>query len=524
MLLKITEPNTAHYSILRQGEHTTGSLKSAQPEEIPLQRLQEYAIAIYADGYMPMLLSLSTNDILQQSLPIEVRLKKLSAGEEPLNFTTTRSASTLQRQLVIENFDLENVNQRSAAIMALSEARKILGDFYTHGKLSAPFQKRSDDFSPQKIEESSRSIARQLFNAEKQLEHFKLQRETLSAQISPANCNTLEAYWRARLAEDKAARDVQDLRLKYHLANQAKQEMQGERFDQAAYKMHKNTLDAAQNRYEISMLQSRSQYAECMSRTLQAAIDSLENTGQTSSIEARQKRLQIDRARVEEQAAIAYRMYRKHNQQALHFSGREQWEELARAQKQIANYNKAQYLASITKFELSRIDLELNPGNTAYINSLNKAQTEAARWAEVQYQSDMGYAEWMWALRKQLDVASMADDIYVRHNRLMDIAPLSSRNESTDGTEDVTLLQDAGLRITVDSTGAERAIRFGEDTYEIIQHSDGTYSYRKNDRPVTALTYRFETERLFGEFLNNIKVEENRTGLRDVFRRVAGLD
>ncbi len=521
--LELNGPANAHYSLVRSGEHISGNLITGRPENLNLQRFQEYSLAVYAKDYEPWFVSFDTR---QQNLTAVNITATLRRTDEVLSaaFPVSRIVFQSPASSSLSAFDIEKVQGKADALAAISSARDILVDFYLNNKLTAPYLERRDDVRPDRVEQSSLTIARLMYAAEQEWKNAASLSENAARSVDPAECSTVERYWRFRVIEYRRAMEYQRWRVQYFLALQAIRELQGHAFDQRAYREAANELELAVNRYEISLLQSRSRYAECMSRSLMASIDSLEATGQAASVDARQQRLQLERARLGEQSAIAYRMYRKHNEQAMLLTGTEQWEELANAQKQIANYNRAQLMSAEVRAALSTIDLERNPGNAAYARALQRANADVERWADIKHQSDMAYAEWMWALRRRIDVPSVADELFSTHSRLLDIASVARSPEENTARSDTDDLHQAGLDIRTGGDDNTRILRFGQDTYEIIRHRDGTYSYRKNDRPITSLTYTFETERLFGEFLNNVREEEDKNRLRRAFRRVSGLE
>ena len=135
----------------------------------------------------------------------------------------------------------------------------------------------------------------------------------------------------------------------------------------------------------------------------------------------------------------------------------------------------------------------------------------------------MAYLEHIWHLREKPSVQPILDDIFARQNDLLDIVqtnrPQTEEPVSATETEtDAELLSQIKIESNTREDSRTKTLTFDQDYYEIIENGK-TRQYFKNGKPITRITYEFETKRQFGEILENVKNEERRRRLWDLFKK-----
>lgn len=216
----------------------------------------------------------------------------------------------------------------------------------------------------------------------------------------------------------------------------------------------------------------------------------------------------------------AKKLYKQHNLLANDLTGRDRVVQLANAQKYISQQEEIKLYQSENNLEIWKIK---NEEAKKYNIQVEMAQKAFLRQRENAFQAEMAYLEHMWHLRDKPSVKGVLDDIFARQNDLLDVyqpkrPALEEIVEETETLTDAELLSNIKIESNTRENSRTKKLTFKQDYYEIVENDKGR-TYFKNGVPVTKLTYEFETKRKFGEILENVKEEERRKRLWDLFKK-----
>jgi len=232
------------------------------------------------------------------------------------------------------------------------------------------------------------------------------------------------------------------------------------------------------------------------------------------------KRLDINNIRMTSRLQNARKLYKQHNLLANDLTGRDRVVQLANAQKYISQQEEIKLYQAENNLKKWKIK---NEQDKIYNSQVELANTAFLKQRENAFQAEMAYLEHIWHLREIPNVKGVLDDIFARQNDLLDVVQ-TNRPDVEEPIEEAEEITDAELlsKIKIESNtrdgGRSKKLTFEQDYYEIKENDKGR-TYFKNGKPITRITYEFETKRKFGQILENVKEEERRKRLWDLFKK-----
>lgn len=289
--------------------------------------------------------------------------------------------------------------------------------------------------------------------------------------------------------------------------------------EQAEKKVNRN-----KKLYEIASLNMKNKQADCWEFRLQKEIDFEVAKGDNGDLEKVSiRRIEIDNVRMRKRYENAKQLYKQHNSLANDYTGRDRVVQLANAQKYISEQAQIKLYQADNEVSKWKIRVQSNP---SFNKQLRMAESEYLKQREYAFQAEMAYLEHMWYLRDRPQVKDVLDDLFTRQNGLLAIVPINRPEEEQieeevveETVSDAELLSNVKIESTTTELGRNKRLTFKQDYYEIVVDKKGRRTYTKNGKSITRLTYEFETKRKFGEIIENVREEERRKKLWDLFKK-----
>lgn len=501
---------------------------------LELLRYSQYVVVVYQKGRKPYVVSLDTEKAARQ-INMNVVLKSGNVTQKDyspvLHYTAVGG-----RYKGIE-FDLDEVIDKPAFGTQMQLANEEVSRFYRTGKLPVISSKKAgfqDDSSMRKTEHLIGQEIYKLLGKKRALE-LDLDRLRLEGYK--------DIYPDASGSAKKSAcshnlnilrREKQFYEVSYKLALQELEKMQvtmnkrikkGETSSNKDLQKSKDKMNIAKQEYEAADLNYKSKKTDCWEVGLRADMDTSMDPVEKQILE-----ISINDIRLHQRKQNAKRLYVIHNRLAMDVTERDRLVQLAKAQKFVSDHAKAR--VALTQNKIKKLSIQ-DRGTGSNKGKILSVKRELAKNQEIAFQAEMGYLEHMWNLRDRDDFeGDFVDDLYLRQTRLLDLERLPDRNRPEDFVEgydasssffeQAEALFNSFVKLSKsnDSRGEVQKVAFKDDFYEIVIDSNGNKSYYKNNKPITSLTYRFETIKKYGEYLNNIRIEpEKRSKFLDFFKR-----
>jgi len=272
---------------------------------------------------------------------------------------------------------------------------------------------------------------------------------------------------------------------------------------------------------EIASITLTNKQADCWELDAQEKLDiELEKGEAADQAYVSAKRLDINNIRMTSRLQNARKLYKQHNLLANDLTGRDRVVQLANAQKYISQQEEIKLYQAENNLKKWKIK---NEQDKIYNSQVEQANTAFLKQRENAFQAEMAYLEHIWHLREIPNVKGVLDDIFARQNDLLDVVQ-TNRPDVEEPIEEAEEITDAELlsKIKIESNtrdgGRSKKLTFEQDYYEIKENDKGR-TYFKNGKPITRITYEFETKRKFGQILENVKEEERRKRLWDLFKK-----
>lgn len=501
---------------------------------LELIRYTQYVVVVYQKGRKPYVVSLDTEKANRQ-INMNVTLKSGKVVQQDyspvLHYTISGG-----RYKGIE-FDLDKVNDKPAFGTQMQLANEEVKRFYRTGKLPAIVKQKAgfqDDASMRKTEHLIGQEIYKLLGKKRALEldlerlrveGYKNVNPDASGTAKKDACNHnlnilrrekqyYEVSYKLAFQELEKTKVMINKSIKKGLTNNNK-ELQKSR----------DKVNIAKQEYDAADLNYKNKKTDCWEIGLQADMSQTMDATEKQVLE-----ISINDIRLHQRKQNAKRLYAIHNKLAMDVTERDRLVQLAKAQKFVSDHAKAR--VALTQNKIKRLSIQ-DKGTGKNSGKITNVRKELRKNEELAFQAEMGYLEHMWNLRSKGDFeGDFVDDLYLRQTRLLDLERLPDRNRPEDFVEgynasssfleQAEALFNSFLKISQlnDNRGTVQEVTFKDDLYEIVMDSKGNKSYFKNNKPITPLTYRFETIKKYGEYLNNIRIEpEKRSKFLDFFKK-----
>lgn len=505
---------------------------------IELIRYTQYVVAVYQKGRKPYVISLDTEKASRQvNVNAEIRSGKATTEDySPVLHYSNQGGRYSGRQ-----FDLDKVRDKPSFGARMQEANEDVKRFFSTGKMPYVNKKRAgfkDDSSMRKTEHM---IGQEIYKLLGKKRALEMDLDRLRAK------GYTNVYPDADMDKQKYAcqdnlnllrREKQYYDVNYRLAKSElektevmmnKRIKKGETYSEKDLQKSRDKLSLAKQQHEAAELNYANKKTDCWELGLRADMSKTVNNAEKKILE-----IEINNIRLYQRKQNARRLYKLHNKMAMDVTERDRLVELAKAQKFVSDHAKAK--VSISQNKIMKLKIE-DGGRGVNAAKISAAKKELAKNEELAFQAEMGYLEHMWNLRQRDDLdGDFVEDLYLRQNKLLELKKFPERvnpedfveGYDPDGSfmEQAMALFDSFVKITKksDTRGDIDVVTFKDDYYEIVMDANGNKSYFKNDKPITALTYRFETIEKYGEFLENIRIEpEKRSKFLDFFKKRTDL-
>ena len=505
---------------------------------LELIRYTQYVVVIYQKGRKPYVMSLDTEKAPRQ---INVNANLQSGKTTAKDYSPVLHYSNEGGRYSGRQFDLDKVKNKPSFGARMQEANEDIKRFFSTGKMPYIEKKRAgfkDDSSMRKTEHMIGQDIYKLLGKKRALElDLERLKEKGYKNVYPdADMNAQEDACQSNL--NILRREKQYYNISYKLAKSElektevmmnKRIRKGETYAENELQKSRNKLTLAKQQSEASDLNYANKKTDCWELGLRADMSNTVNNAEKQILE-----IEINNIRLYQRKQNARRLYTLHNKMAMDVTERDRLVELAKAQKFVSDHAKAR--VSISQNKIMKLKIE-DGGRGVNAAKIISARKELAKNEELAFQAEMGYLEHMWNLRSRDDLdEDFVEELYLRQNKLLELKKFPERTNPEDFVEgydpdgsfmeQALALFDSFVKITkkTDARGDVEVVTFKDDYYEIVMDANGNKSYFKNDKPVTALTYRFETIKKYGEFLANIRIApEKRSKFLDFFKKRTDL-
>jgi hypothetical protein len=546
---------SAFVSVVTATDHKLYNIAPNGSYNCMVKPFTEYVLAFYAQGNHPQLFSINTDNAPKTVLEVNLQLATGKPEKQQLMMVAPTgryyyAAGGFKNSV----FDLDQVRDKMNFGQAIAKAFQVINQFYETGKVETNKANVSAFDIPVatkgKTEHELGDEIAALLVRKEQLEQNKISLATslkdyLTGQTS-ANEQEQECIRQADLLKnntsianiqvDIAQRRVQQMELRIKRTTSA-DEQTG--LAKELYKL-KDKLEAAQTNREIATLEYENKTADCQLSKLLTTIETQKNQESAmrkSDTEIATLELEADNLRLKKWHDNSRALAEKYNKAANYVTGRERKVQLAVAQHYVAQEMEARLRLAENK--LGNLRSTKNAQNQSLITAVEK-EVESLR--QRAYQARMGYEEHMWHLRDEADMnPDIVNKVFVDNSKLLTLNPIVrpepevvATTPDTESASTSNILTFEELEAMTDdeiiaaavaindeeepAKGTTRTVKIMGESYEIVVNTKGEKKYFKNNKPVTALTYRFETVRKFGQFLENIRYEDRKVRLIDKFR------
>ncbi len=486
--------------------------------QIELIQYAQYVLVVYQKGREPYAVSIDTENPPRTS---SLRFAFLQGEMDQNEFRPQKHMVGKGSRFSTSSFDLDQVKDKGAFAYQMQLASREIKSFYKNGTLPPMTKNQSQYDTKETMRKSEHQIGQEIYKmlSKKRALELDLERwkkggyAQANVQMSKAQqvsiCERNLKWLQREQQYADASKKLAELEVEKAKMMLNRQKRSNQATDEKDLQQRKEKLERASKQFEIADLNYKNNYADCWALRLQGEIDASSNEN-----EKQVKKIEISNVRIQQRKENAFKLNRLHNALATQLTGRERRVELANAQKFASDHTKANYTLAIN--QLKKLQITETDPNSKRIKS---AKLEVIKKEEIAFQAEMSYLEHMWHLRSDQDMnKNIVDDLYARQTQLLPLENIRKRERPEDfvpgyDASDPILEQAQKLFdhvVKISQEGDTQKVEVLNDKYEIIQKSNGKKAYSKNGKPITSLTYRFETIRVYGEYLNNIRIEEKK--------------
>ncbi len=502
-----------------------------QEFQYTLPRFEESLMVFYAKGFLPLTISINTRQSCPTPIPLSISLDR--GNMEDTNYLIegpraryTTTGTAYQK----EKFDLDTVKDKLAYATMMSDLTKDMKDFYIRNKLVSNRKGETTASVNKLIQKTEFRIGQEIYHLlkEKRSARTKLDQQKAAYQgaveeglaycLKEFNYLKAEAVFRSadfHLAEKEMEKEKLFIR---------RQELSGQPTNDKKVIKAEQEVKTKKRQYEIAKLNMINKQADCWELKLQNELAASLKDERIDATVTKLKQLEISNVRLRKRKENARQLHKEHNALANDLTGRDRVVELANAQKYISEQEEINLF--LAENQVKKWNYK-NQAANQFNNQLNLARKNFERQREVAWQAEMAYLEHMWHLRDIPEVKDDLNQVFNMHNDILAVA-LKPRPEfeappiesiPTAEISNEAILSNIKVSKRTQGRTSVKEVVFEEDVYEIVENSTGKRTYTKNGNPITRLTYEFETKRKFGKILENVRQEERKKKLWELFKR-----
>ncbi len=515
-------------SIYSEGSHQLVPVGADGRFVAQLPRFEECLVVVYSANTQAKTYSVNTDEPASEPIKLFVTM----SGEKP-NKNNILINGPEKRYVTdgyaykTESFNLDNVKDKFKFATLMSELNANLRAFYIDKKLPEEQIGITTNTNEAAIRKSEHKLGQEIF----QLLNKKRAQEKFVQEVTAAyNQDNSDGLERCQLEYKLLKAEATYTKTSYELATRSyeKEKLMVRRTENSGRTSSTRKMLEAESKMkrlekekDIAVITLTNKQADCWEIDAQLKVDvELEKGDAADMALIKTKRLDINNVRMTSRLQNARKLYKQHNALANDLTGRDRVVQLANAQKYISQQEEIRLYKSENMLAIWRLK---NEKDKRYSKQVGLAEKAYLRQREIAFQAEMAYLEHMWYLRDKPSVKGILDDVFARQNDLLDIVQ-SDRPELVEEVvveetrTDAELLSNIKIESNTRDDSRSKKLTFKQDYYEIIENSSGR-KYFKNGVPITKLTYEFETKRKFGEILKNVKEEERRKRLWDLFKK-----
>ena len=529
-------------SVFSEDSHQLVPVSGNGAYQASLPRFEECLLVFYSYNTKPKIYSFNTEEGSAAPITLDVQL----VGEKPGKAERLQSGPSKRyagngSTFVASKFNLDEVKDKAAFASLMATVSTSLFDFYNKNVLPPEKIGYTTNNKEGLIRKSEHKLGEEIYllltkkrALIEHLEGLRIQYENLDFNNERKACNFEFTLLKKEATLAKVEFNLSEKEWLKEKLLVRRRENAGANASNKKVISSEKKKENKRKAYEIASLNMKNKQADCWELKLQQEIDLEASKGVSADLERIEiRKIEINNVRMKKRYENARQLYLQHNSLANDVTGRDRVVQLANAQKYIAE--QAQIKLYQSENDLAKWKLKAN-SDPNLNKQVNMANQEFLKQREYAFQAEMAYLEHMWYLREKPQVKDVLDELFTRQNGLLALEKIN-RPEELEEQEDITAADEtpagsasnepsdaeilANVRIESTSTelGRTKKLIFKQDYYEIVVDKKGNKTYRKNGKAVTKLTYEFETKRKFGDILENVKVEERRKKLWDLFKK-----
>lgn len=515
-------------SVYSEGSHQLVPVGADGRFLAQLPRFEECLVVVYSANSQAKIYSINTDQPASEPIKLSVAM----AGEKPsrnniqINGPEKRYV-TDGYAYKTESFNLDNVKDKVKFASLMTVLNTNLRSFYVDKKLPKEQIGRTTNTSEVAIRKSEHKLGQEIFQL---LNKKRAQEKFLQEVTATYNQDNSDGLTRCQLEYKLLKAEATYAKTSFELAMSTyeKEKLMVRRTENNNRNSNPRKMLEAETKMkrlqkekDIAVITLTNKQADCWEIDAQQKLDAELEKGDAADMAfVKTKRLDINNVRMTSRLQNAKKLYKQHNLLANDLTGRERVVQLANAQKYISQQEEIKLYQSENRLASWKLK---NERGKRYNKQVDLAQEAFIKQREIAFQAEMAYLEHMWHLRETPSVKGVLDDVFARQNDLLDVVQ-SDRPELVEAEvieetrTDAELLSNIKIESNTRDDSRSKKLTFKQDYYEIIENDTGR-KYFKNGVPITKLTYEFETKRKFGEILENVKEEERRKRLWDLFKK-----
>ncbi len=485
--------------------------------QVVLPRYEECILVFYGTNLLPQCVSIYTDEPYAKAIPLNIQLekgdfkRKAYLLDRPLTRISTKNSSFQKKE-----FNLDDIVDKAKYANVIQEVSRDMKAFYTEKKIPVEKENTISTNNLPTIKQTEHQLGERIYQLSNQKKSLVAQLEQLRKQIPAPDASDVQRclYQQKILKKEtnlhQLELDLSQANLDKAILELRRKELDGQTPSNRSVRKYQKEVDIKKKQLTISTLNWNNQKADCEEYKL-LAKSNFSSTA-TDSEKAIQKAT-LYNIYLKKRLNNARNLTKQHNALANTLTGRDRIVALANAQKSISEQEE------IKLYQLdNQVTIWKNRATYAgqYQQQIDAAIQSYEKQRDQAWNAEMAYLEHMWHLRDQPSVKELVGDIYNQQSGLVVIAPTRELEEDT--SEKATILSNVNIQQTNDSNTDNTSITLEEDVYEITIDKKGNKRYFKNGSPITKLTYRFETQRKFGEMIENVKEEQEKNTLWKFFK------
>jgi hypothetical protein len=515
-------------SIYSEGTHQLIEVEGDGKFVAELPRFEECLIVVYGAKTQPITYSFDTQQGATEPIKLSINLNSEQPKEESVRidgpqkrYTTDGYAYTTAK------FNLDNVKDKPKFALLMSKMSVDLKTFYKDRVLPKERLGLNTTSNDAVARKSEHRIGQEIYETlnrkrmqEKNLAKIKAQ-YTADHSAGMERCQVEYTYLKAEATYIKTSYELAKLEYEKEKLIVRRNENNGRSASTRKLIEAEKKRDRLEKEKEIAGITLINKQADCWELDAQAKLDlEMQKGDAADQTMVSVRRLDINNIRMTSRLQNAKKLYKEYNLLANDLTGRDRVVELANAQKYIAEQEEIKLYQAENTLEKWKIK---HQAENIYGRQVEAANNAFLKQREDAFQAEMAYLEHIWHLLEKPGLEPIVEDIFARQNDLLAIVqpnrPILEQPVAVAETEtDAELLAQIRIESNTREDSRTKKLTFDQDYYEIID--DGTSrQYFKNGKPITRITYEFETKRQFGEILENVKDVERRSRLFDLFKK-----